>query len=221
MEQVNNTILKIELMNVNQNTLNEIYLEIKTIFLNEMSKLPDLPNSSSKKGRRLKRKSHSFWNQELEQLWSVRCEKENLYSNFVCRSRNDNVQKNILNGEFKEAQRNFDKKFRFFKRQHRSNKTQNLKDNAEKDPNEMWKQLKSLAEPKSSKVVLEIIRQDKSISTDIKEVLERWHSDISGLFSGFRENPDLAYDDHFFQQISDLKISPVKIKLVIQNLTAL
>ena len=46
----------------------------------------------------------------------------------------------------------------------------------------MWKQLKSLSEPKSSKVVLEIIRQDKSISTDIKEVLERWHSDISGLF---------------------------------------
>ena len=69
----------------------------------------------------------------------------------------------------------------------------------------MWKQIKSLSEPKSGKVVLEIIRQDKSISTDIKEVLERWHSDISGLFSGFRENPDLAYDDHFFQQISDLK----------------
>ena len=54
MEQVNNTILKIELMNVNQNTLNEIYSEIKTIFLNEMSKLPDLPNFCSKKGKDLK-----------------------------------------------------------------------------------------------------------------------------------------------------------------------
>ena len=69
----------------------------------------------------------------------------------------------------------------------------------------MWKQLKSLAEPKSSKVVMEIIREDKSISTDIKEILSRWHKDISGLFSGVRENPDLAFDDPFFQQICQLK----------------
>ena len=128
-----------------------------------------------------------------------------MYSNFICRSRNDNAQKNILNEEFKLAQRHFDKKFLYFKRQHKSNKTQNLKDAAERDPNEMWKQIKSLSEPKSSRVILEIIRQDKSISTDIKEILERWHSDISGLFSGFRENPNLAYDDNFFQEISDLK----------------
>jgi hypothetical protein len=43
------------------------------------------------------------------------------------------------------------------------------------------------------------------ISTDIKEILKRWHSDISGLFSGLREEPDLAFNDQFFQQISDLK----------------
>ena len=69
----------------------------------------------------------------------------------------------------------------------------------------MWKILKSLSEPKSSKVIMEVVNEDETISTDIKEILKRWHSDISGLFSGLREDPDLAFDDLFFQQISDLK----------------
>ena len=52
---------------------------------------------------------------------------------------------------------------------------------------------------------MEIINKDESISTNLKEILERWQSDISGLFSGFRESPDLAFDDLFFQQMCDLK----------------
>ena len=53
--QLNNTINKIELMTVNQNTLNEVYSEIKKLFLNEMSKLPDIA-TNDKKARRKKRK---------------------------------------------------------------------------------------------------------------------------------------------------------------------
>ena len=45
------------------------------------------------------------------------------------------------------------------------------------------------------------MRDDKSISNDVKEVLERWHSDISNLFSGIRDNPDMAFDEDFYQQI--------------------
>ena len=69
----------------------------------------------------------------------------------------------------------------------------------------MWKILKSLSEPKSNRVNMEIVNNDETISTDIKEILERWHSDISGLFSGLRDDPGLAFDDLFLQQISDLK----------------
>ena len=76
---------------------------------------------------------------------------------------------------------------------------------AQTDRNEVWKKFKSLSEPKSSKVILEIIREDMTITTDIKEILNRWHKDISGLFSGLRENPDLAFNDQFLQQITELK----------------
>ena len=73
LSQINDTIRKIEIMNINQNTLNEIYAEIKSLFLAEMSKLPDLPSSNCKQGRRQKRKANPFWNDELNDLWVIRC----------------------------------------------------------------------------------------------------------------------------------------------------
>ena len=36
-------------------------------------------------------------------------------------------------------------------------------------------------------------------------MLERWHLDISTLFSGLRENPETAFDDIFFQEILQKK----------------
>ena len=57
--QINNTVKKIESMELNQNALNEVYLEIKELFLKEMSKLPDI-TTNDKKARRQKRKSHKF-----------------------------------------------------------------------------------------------------------------------------------------------------------------
>ena len=69
----------------------------------------------------------------------------------------------------------------------------------------MWSTLKKLNNPPSSKSALEIVRADKSISRDVLEVLERWHSDISKLFSGIRDNPEMAFDEEFYQQIIQKK----------------
>ena len=55
--------------------------------------------------------------------------------------------------------------------------------------------------PPSSRAALEIVRADESISRDIKEILERWHSDISKLFSGVKENPEMAFDDGFYAEV--------------------
>ena len=49
--------------------------------------------------------------------------------------------------------------------------------------------------------MLEIIRDDESISTDIQEILSKWYCDISKLFSGARENPEFSFDDDFFEEI--------------------
>ena len=69
----------------------------------------------------------------------------------------------------------------------------------------MWAKLRNLCNPPSTRAALQIVREDESISSDVKEVLARWHKDISNLFSGLRENPNFAFDDKFYEQILDKK----------------
>ena len=73
------------------------------------------------------------------------------------------------------------------------------------NPQKMWQKLKKLGDPPSSKAVLEIIRDDDSISNDIQEILTKWYSDIGNLFSGVRDNPELSYDDMFYEEIKAKK----------------
>ena len=61
----------------------------------------------------------------------------------------------------------------------------------------MWKKINALSEPASKRVNIEIINDDNTISKDVKIVLNRWYKDISRLYSGLRESPELALDDRF------------------------
>ena len=61
--------------------------------------------------------------------------------------------------------------------------------------------IKRLNETKSTKAVLEIINSDKTITNDIKEVLNKWQTDISKLFSDIRDNPEVTFNDEFFNEV--------------------
>ena len=129
---------------------------------------------------------------------------------FKCdrRNRNDLAVKSTLLNQFKDKQKQFNKAFRQAKRQHENNSLKNLAnlaDKASNDPSEMWKRLKALSDRKSSSVLLEIIREDGSISSDKKEVLEKWCSDFKHCFEGMKDDPDLVFDDEFFENIKNLK----------------
>ena len=52
---------------------------------------------------------------------------------------------------------------------------------------------------------MEIVREDDTISHDLKGILERWFSDISKLFFGLREDPDMAFDEAFYQEVINKK----------------
>ena len=69
----------------------------------------------------------------------------------------------------------------------------------------MWASLKKLNNPPSSRVALEIVRADETIFRDLKEILERWLTDISKLFSGVRENPEMSFNDTFYEEIISKK----------------
>ena len=69
----------------------------------------------------------------------------------------------------------------------------------------MWAALKKLNNLPDTKAALEIVREDKTISTDVQEVLERWFKDISRLFSGLHEDPEVVFDDNFYNEVLEKK----------------
>ena len=81
----------------------------------------------------------------------------------------------------------------------------NLEESAKSRPASMWAQLKRLDNPPTARAALEIVREDDSISRDLKEILERWLNVISKLFSGLNDNPEMAFDDNFYQEVLNKK----------------
>ena len=82
---------------------------------------------------------------------------------------------------------------------------EDLSNDAEKNPVDMWAKLKRLCDPPSTKAALEIVRQDGTISRDIQEILEKWYVDISRLFSGLRDNPEMAFNNELYNEILEKK----------------
>ena len=203
--EVDATILKLENAANDQHQLDNLWVEIKALLLNEIDTLPDLPVSNNKNQNKLFRKSQPFWNENLKIAWFNVCKAEKEYLLYNARLNNNPQQKACLRDIYKNAQRCFDSKYRYFKRKYRKSEYDNLEKLAESSPNEMWIKLKKLSNPSSTRAALEIVRDDGTISHDIKEILNRWHNDIGKLFSGFRDNPDFAFDEDFYGEVLDKK----------------
>ena len=120
---------------------------------------------------------------------------------FKVRTNADLRIKSELRNHFKNAQKIFDRTFRQAERNFRKKQYETLENNAKVNPTDMWTKLKKLNNPPSSNIALEIVREDETISHDLKEILERWLNDISKLFSGVRDNPEMNFDDDFYNEI--------------------
>ena len=189
----------------NQNELDQLWSDVKALLVNEMSSLPDLPTSSNKNQNNKFRKCQPFWNGNLDKAWRDVCQSESNYLLYKANRNGQAEQKKLLREQYKSCQNIFDSKFRYFKRQHRKQEYEDLEKSAQSNISDMWSKLKKLSNPPSTRAALEIVREDKSISHDIKEVLSRWHRDISQLFSGIRDNPEFAFDDKFYEEILSKK----------------
>ena len=203
--KVDETIKKLEAKIDNQNELDILWNEVQSLLLNELETLPDIPKSCYKNTNKQFKKSQKFWNEDLETAWRAACKAEKDYLNYKANQNSQLEQKQNLHSIFKEKQKIFDYKFRFFKRKARKQQFEELESLSKNDPREMWAYLKRLGNPPVSRAALQIVKDDGSISSDVKEVLERWHKDISTLFSGLRQNPTFAFDDLFYEEIVNKK----------------
>ena len=203
--QVMQTITKIEEAQSTQLEIDQLWSEIKNLFSQELNKIPCLPTSNNKKQNRLFRKSQPFWNPDLEELWKSTCRMEKNFVTFKVKSNNDLQTKSQLRLDYKNAQKIFDRKFRDTERNFKKQQIIDLENSAKFNPTDMWSRLNKLSNPPSSRVALEIVRDDESISRDLKEILERWLKDISKLFSGVRDNPEMSFDEDFYEEILNKK----------------
>ena len=77
-----------------------------------MKKLPEIQQSFNNKMNKKHSKSQPFWNPELQFLWTKSCKAEKVYLNFKVKHNDDFPSKTFLRLNFKNAQLNFDKKYR-------------------------------------------------------------------------------------------------------------
>ena len=73
----------------------------------------------------------------------------------------------------------------------------------EKSPN-IWNQIKKLNCP-PKRPPLEIVKEDGTVTRNRKEVSDKWYQDISRLFNGIKENPDMAFDQKFYEEIVGIR----------------
>ena len=117
--EVDATILKLENAANDQHQLDNLWVEIKALLLNEIDTLPDLPVSNNKNQNKLFRKSQPFWNENLKIAWFNVCKAEKEYLLYNARLNNNPQQKACLRDIYKNAQRCFDSKYRYFKCKYR------------------------------------------------------------------------------------------------------
>ena len=121
------TINNIEKAQSTQLEINKLWSEIKSLFSQELDKLPSVPISQNKKQNKLIRKSQPFWNTDLEELWKATCEVEKSFVSFKVKSHADHNIKSQLRLDFKNAQKHFDKTFRQAERNFKNKKILILK----------------------------------------------------------------------------------------------
>ena len=98
--QVESKILRLENIVQNQSNVDDLWISVKNLLLNELDTIPDLPKSNQKKQNKQFRKSQPFWNRNLETAWRDVCRSENNYLMYKANSRCEIAQKNQLRAAF-------------------------------------------------------------------------------------------------------------------------
>ena len=91
-----------------------------------METLPSIPLTSNKKLNKAFRNLQPFWNNELDGLWFSVCQAERNYSNSRVLGEGDIHLKRRLHQIYKDTQKLFDKKLRYFKRKYKNKDLEEL-----------------------------------------------------------------------------------------------
>ena len=190
---LNLLIESIETNRETQNEIDTIYDDFVNIVTTEMHKCLPVLNSCNVSKRKYKPRK-AFWNDDLNNAWNVMKNKE--YEFKHCKYRH---MKALSRAQFAQAQYVFDKKLRFYERNYRKEKLENIEKINTSNPRQFWEELKKLG-PKGKKYIPMEVMRDGNIVVDRTEVLDKWKSDFESLY----KNSDIhTYDSAFLSRIQN------------------
>ena len=157
-----NVIRIIETCRESQETIDKTYNELCRVIKKEMEhNIPIFDWSKSSRKKLLVHKP--YWNNELTNLWRIK-DKEKIYMQY--RKQNNIVLKQKAYHEYKNSQRELDKRVRFFQRKYNSDLSSNLEHLSFNSPKQLWDELKSLGPKKKNKVPKEYYTDDGNITSE-------------------------------------------------------
>ena len=127
-----------------------------------------------------RRPGKPWWSNALTDLWNSVCKSEKEWLN--CKIM---TLKNKLKFDYCQARKLFDREVQHSKRQHWHKLQDNILDEVNYNPNEFWKSIGKIGinNTKKRSIPMEVLLDDGSLTSNVKDVLSKWERDYSNLYN--------------------------------------
>ena len=149
----------------------------------------------SKKERKTFRNFKPFWNEELTNLWKEMVRSRKNYEKF----KGERHVQNRLRAEYKDKRNLFDKRLRQEERRYNRGKMLEIESLESQNPNEFWDKVQKLGPRAQKGIPMEVVTEDGEVKTSPEEVLQKWQSEFSKMYSG-------PVGEVFDQEFYDIKM---------------
>lgn len=148
-------ISRIEQSRETQNEIDAIYEQLCQFISREMETSIPKYGITKKTNKRLKNK-RPYWNEELQSMWNLVRDKENVFLKF----RGNNRSKSCLRAEYTTARDKFDKTLRREERAYRRSKALDIERMSTTNPNDFWREIQKLGPRKNKDIPTEIVDEN-------------------------------------------------------------
>ena len=203
-DEINPIIETLQNRNQSQTEVDRVYGDFCVTMFSEMDKYLNYRDFTGQNiGKRLKI-SKPYWNDDLSRLWKDMSMKEKLF----LKTRENRRSINIKRLEFKEARTKFDKQLRYYQRQYRKQKIDELDKICIDDTRKFWEHIKRLG-PKRVSSLPEMVKTEDGISSDPDVVINKWQNTFEGLYNPQNINYDKTFYDAALADIARYENDPI------------
>ena len=159
--------------------IDNLYDDLCDLIVKEMNNV--IPFKDCKEGKRFK--SHKpYWNEELSVLWKKLVTSRKNYDKCKSTSTGREIRNKLQ--EYKLTRKAFDRQLRREERRYRRGLMEEIESVQSNNPTVFWDHVNKLGPKRKSKIPLEIYDGEGNVDGDLENVLKKWESEYSKLYTG-------------------------------------